>query len=41
MHNPSLFAPFMAWKILFKHLQRPPMNNYHEFKCDDEVEIKE
>ncbi len=36
-----IVCTFMAWKILFKHLERPPMNNYHEFRCVDEVEIKD
>jgi hypothetical protein len=31
MHNPRLFTPFMAWKGLFQHLERPPMDDYHEF----------
>jgi hypothetical protein len=41
MHNPQLFTHFIAWKNLFKHLKRPPKNNYHKFRCADEVEIKE
>jgi hypothetical protein len=41
MHNPQLFTPFMAWKGLFQHLERPFMNDYHEFKSAHEIQIEE
>jgi hypothetical protein len=37
MHNPHLFTPFMAWKGLFQHLERPLMDDYHEFKHAHEI----
>jgi hypothetical protein len=31
----------MAWKGLFQHLEGPPMDDYHEFKCAHEIQIEE
>ncbi len=41
MCNPQLFTPFMAWKGLFQHLEGLPMDDYYEFKCVHEIQIKE
>jgi len=41
MHNMQLFTPFKAWKGLFQHLEGPPMDDYHEFRCAHEIQIKE
>ncbi len=41
MHNPHLFTPFMAWKGLFQHLERPPMDDYYEFKHAHKIQIEE
>ena len=34
------FTPFLAWKRLFQHLEGPPMDDYHEFRRDFDVEIE-
>jgi hypothetical protein len=39
--NPQFFTPFMAWKGLFQHLKRMPMDDYLEFKHANEIEIEE
>ncbi|PTQ40682.1 hypothetical protein MARPO_0038s0037 [Marchantia polymorpha] len=39
LRNPTLFTPFFAWKGLFQHLERPPMDDYHEFGREYAVEI--
>jgi hypothetical protein len=31
----------MAWKGLFQHLERLFINDYHEFKCANDVHIEE
>jgi hypothetical protein len=41
MCNPQLFTPFMAWKGLFQHLKRLPMDDYHEFRRAHEIQIEE
>lgn len=41
MHNPHLFKPFLAWKVLFQHLETLPMDDCHEFKCANDVHIEE
>jgi hypothetical protein len=40
LHNAKLFSPFLAWKGLFQHLEGPPIDDYHEFQKDHDVEIK-
>ena len=34
------FTPFMAWKGLFQHLDGPPMDDYHDFARDNDVDIE-
>jgi hypothetical protein len=41
LHNARLFSPFLAWKGLFRHLEGPPMDDYHEFQRDHATEIEE
>jgi hypothetical protein len=41
LRNAILFSPFLAWKGLFQHLEGPSMDDYHEFRRDHAVEIKE
>ncbi len=41
LHNARLFSPFLAWKGLFRHLESPPMDDYHEFQRDHAIEIEE
>jgi len=33
MDNLQLFTFFIAWKALFQHLKKTPMNDCHEFRC--------
>ncbi|CAM6129865.1 unnamed protein product [Calypogeia fissa] len=40
LRNATLFSPFLAWKGLFQHLEGPPMDDYHEFQKDHEMEIR-
>ncbi len=40
MCNPQLFTPFIAWKGLFQHLESLLMDDYHEFKCAHDIQIK-
>lgn len=41
MHNPHFFTPFLAWKVLFQHLERlMPMDDCHEFKSANDVPIE-
>ncbi len=35
------FTPFMAWKGFFQHLERLPMDDYHEFRHGHEIQIEE
>jgi hypothetical protein len=41
LRNAILFSPFLAWKGLFQHLEGPSMDDYHEFRKDHAIEIKE
>jgi hypothetical protein len=41
MRNPQLCTPFMAWKGLFEHLEGSPIDDYHEFKHANEIQIEE
>ncbi len=41
MHNPHIFTSFMAWKGLFQHLEKPPMDDYFEFKHAHKIQIEE
>jgi hypothetical protein len=35
-----MFTPFMAWKGLFQHSKGPPMDDYHEFRHANEIQIE-
>jgi hypothetical protein len=37
----KLFSPFLAWKGLFRHLEGPLMDDYHEFRRDHATKIEE
>jgi hypothetical protein len=40
LRNAKLLSPFLTWKGLFRHLEGPPIDDYHEFRKDHVTEIK-
>ena len=40
LKNPKGFSPFMAWKVLFSHLEGAPMDDWREFSRQYPADIE-